>query len=66
MPYYRFAVDGKKVHDLIKNYVSESLGAIFKNDEEVATDEKLQSFFNEIRDPKKGDLRGFPAYIGTI
>ncbi|MBD2741443.1 SRPBCC family protein [Coleofasciculus sp. FACHB-1120] len=61
--YYR--EDGFKIWNAIREYVSNIVAAVYKDDAAVAADKVIQAWAQETADPERGDVPGFPSAIET-
>lgn len=67
LPVYPYRDDAKRVRSAIKQYVEHMLELWYrKKDEFVAQDTELQAWLEEVADPDRGNVPGFPAKLDTV
>jgi len=62
---YFYRDDGFRLWDCIGNYTTNVVNHYYKSDEDVQADKCIQKFAEEMSNPEKANMKGFPTTIGT-
>ena len=62
---YFYRDDGFRLWDCIGNYTTNVVETYYKTDEDVQADTCIQEFAEEMANPTKANMKGFPTSIGT-
>jgi len=62
---YYYRDDGFRLWDCLGNYAANVVNTYYKQDSEVLADKAIQNWAQEMSDPTKADVRGFPTKIET-
>lgn len=62
---YFYRDDGFRLWDCIGNYTTNVVNQYYKSDEDVQADKCIQKWAEEMADPARANMKGFPGTIGT-
>ena len=62
---YYYRDDGFKVWNAFKKHFGNIVCSLYNSDDELANDERIQAWCDEVRNPDLGDLKTFPSSITT-
>lgn len=62
---YFYRDDGFRLWDCIGNYTTNVVNTYYKSDEDVQEDKCIQKWAEEMADPARANMKGFPGKIGT-